>query len=124
MIDKDKHENGDTKFYTLTKYCKDNYEREVVYDGSTLNCSFDSNMMVLARFGAYLRDPVPVKGRGAPKKKKTDTKTIRRCGRCDSTTHNARSCSRAKKAPVGKNVKLDSVSLTDSVSQTEKNKKR
>jgi hypothetical protein len=39
LIVKDKHENGDTKVYTLTKYCKDNYEREVVYDGSTLNCS-------------------------------------------------------------------------------------
>ncbi|WJX66998.1 hypothetical protein P8452_51499 [Trifolium repens] len=48
----------------------------------------------------------------------------KRCGRCESTTHNARSCSVAKKAPVGKNVKLDSVSLTDSVNQTEKNKKR
>ncbi|WJX85207.1 hypothetical protein P8452_67699 [Trifolium repens] len=220
LIVKDKHVNGDTKVYTLTKYCKDNYEREVVYDGSTLNCScklfdsrglpcshifyvmkeehvdhiprslvlprwtkdakieyltndgngtVDSNMMVLARFGAYcsvftnfckevskkdgvyeeviddimnlqkkycstddpigtqkstVRDPVPVKGRGAPKKRKTDTKTIRRGGRCDNTTHNARSCSRAKKAPVGKNVKLDSMSLTDFVSQTEKNKKR
>ncbi|CAJ2633247.1 protein FAR1-RELATED SEQUENCE 5-like [Trifolium pratense] len=35
LIVKDKHEVGDTKIYTLKKYCQDNYEREVVYDGST-----------------------------------------------------------------------------------------
>ncbi|WJX94419.1 hypothetical protein P8452_75836 [Trifolium repens] len=163
LIVKDKHENGDTKVYTLTKYCKDNYEREVVYDGSTLNCSFDSNMMELSRFGAYcsvftnfykevskkdgvygeviddimnlqknycstdvpirtqkstVHDPIPVKGRGAPKKKKTDTKSIRHCGYARVQLIHA------KKVPVEKNVELDSVSLTDFVSQTKKNKKR
>ncbi|XP_045825377.1 protein FAR1-RELATED SEQUENCE 5-like [Trifolium pratense] len=45
LIVKHKKEIGDTKFYTLTKYCRDAYERTVVYDGDTFQCScrlFDS----------------------------------------------------------------------------------
>ncbi|CAJ2633421.1 unnamed protein product [Trifolium pratense] len=45
LIVKHKKEIGDTKFYTLTKYCRDVYERTVVYDGDTFQCScrlFDS----------------------------------------------------------------------------------
>ncbi|MCI13673.1 protein FAR1-RELATED SEQUENCE 5-like, partial [Trifolium medium] len=45
LIVKHKKEHGDTKLYTLTKFCKDMYERKVVFEGSTLQCScrlFDS----------------------------------------------------------------------------------
>ncbi|KAK2363632.1 protein FAR1-RELATED SEQUENCE [Trifolium repens] len=46
LIVKDKTEVGATKIYKLTKYCRDDYERNVVYNGSTLECScklFDSH---------------------------------------------------------------------------------
>jgi hypothetical protein len=45
LIVRDKTEVGATKIYKLTKYCRDDYERNVVYNGSTLECScklFDS----------------------------------------------------------------------------------
>ncbi|CAJ2656964.1 unnamed protein product [Trifolium pratense] len=45
LIVKHKKEIEDTKFYTLTKYYRDEYERTVVYDGDTFQCScrlFDS----------------------------------------------------------------------------------
>ncbi|WJX61817.1 hypothetical protein P8452_46871 [Trifolium repens] len=45
LIVKDKTEVEATKIYKLTKYCRDDYERNVVYNGSTLECScklFDS----------------------------------------------------------------------------------
>ncbi|XP_045822045.1 protein FAR1-RELATED SEQUENCE 2-like [Trifolium pratense] len=168
-----KKEIGDTKFYTLTKYCRDVYERTVVYDGDTIQCScrffdsrglpcshifhvmkeehvdhipstlvlsqwtkdakidylnmvdvndpVDSDVIELARFGAYcsvlttfckeaskkngvvedpigtqklvVGDPIPVQSKGAPKKKKNDTKALRHCTHCKTTTHNAKTCS-------------------------------
>jgi hypothetical protein len=45
LIVREKTEVGATKIYKLTKYCRDDYERSVVYNGSTLECScklFDS----------------------------------------------------------------------------------
>ena len=38
-------------------------------------------------------DPVIVKSKGAPKKKKNATKSVRHCSRCKSTSHTARHCS-------------------------------
>jgi hypothetical protein len=40
-----------------------------------------------------VRDPNVVKGKGAPKKRKNDKKTVKRCTICNSPTHNARTCS-------------------------------
>ncbi|XP_045802535.1 protein FAR1-RELATED SEQUENCE 5-like [Trifolium pratense] len=177
LIVKHKKEIGDTKFYTLTKYCRDVYERTVVYDGDTFQClcrlfdsrglpcshifhvmkeehvdhipsslvlsrwtkdakidylnmvdvndPVDSDVIELARFGAYcsvltsfckeaskkngvvedpigtqksvVGDPIPVQSKGAPKKKKNDTKALRHCTHCKSTTHNARTCSEKKR---------------------------
>ncbi|XP_045792086.1 protein FAR1-RELATED SEQUENCE 5-like [Trifolium pratense] len=156
LIVKHKKEIGDTKFYTLTKYCRDVYERTVVYDGDTFQCScrlfdsrgfpcshifhvmeeehvdhipstlvlsrwtkdakidylnmvdvndpVDSDVIELARFGAYcsvlttfckeaskkngvvedpigtqksvVGDPIPVQSKGAPKKKKKMTQKL------------------------------------------------
>ncbi|XP_058776001.1 protein FAR1-RELATED SEQUENCE 5-like [Vicia villosa] len=200
--------HGDVKMYVLTKYCTENYERRVVYDGTKFQCScklFDSrglpcshifyvmkeehvsnipcsmvlsrwakdakieylnmvdngtvnsNSMEVARFGSYcslftsfckeaskkngvygeimedimklhkkycsaddqigtqreaVGDPITVKSKGAPKKKKNDTKAVRHCSKCNSTTHNARNFSR--------NVELELVSKTDSLSQIPK----
>jgi zinc finger SWIM domain-containing protein 3 len=189
LIVRQKIELGDTKIYTLTKYRKDKYEREVVYEGSTLQCSCrlfesrdlpcshifyvmkeehvdqiprtlvlsrwtkdakseylnidcngisESNLIEQARFGAYcaaftsfckeaskkdgvyveimedilnlqkkycsnddpiatenppVRDPTVVNSKGAPKKRKNDKKSVKRCTICKSPTHNARTCS-------------------------------
>jgi zinc finger SWIM domain-containing protein 3 len=190
LIVRQKKEIGGTKFYTLTKYCVDKYERTVIYDGVTFQCScrmfdskglpcshifnvmkeehvdrihsslilsrwtkdakiaylnmadvngsIDSDSIELARFGAYcsvftafckdvskkegvygdimedlmnlrnkycgvedpigtqksdVRDPVPVKVKGAPKRKKNEAKSVRRCTKCNSPSHNARTCS-------------------------------
>jgi hypothetical protein len=38
-------------------------------------------------------DPIPVKSKGAPKKKKNATKSVRHCSKCRSTSHTARHCS-------------------------------
>ncbi|PNY11581.1 hypothetical protein L195_g008191 [Trifolium pratense] len=169
LIVKDKYEHGKTKTYTLTKYCKDNYEREVVYDGDTLQCSFDSNLIELARFGAYcsafthfckeaskkngvyreimedimnlqkkycstadpvvtqksaVGDPKTAKSKGASKKNKNDTKVVRHHSKCKSTTHNARNCSVTENMQDKGNVESEPVSIGDSLSQIEKNKKR
>ncbi|WJX27339.1 hypothetical protein P8452_16166 [Trifolium repens] len=194
LIVRQKKEIGDTKFYTLTKYCVDKYERTVIYDGVTFQCScrmfdskglpcshifnvmkeehvdrihsslilsrwtkdakiaylnmadvngsIDSDSIELARFGAYcsvftafckdvskkegvygdimedlmnlrnkycgvedpigtqksdVRDPVPVKVKGAPKRKKNEAKAVRRCTKCNSPSHNARTCSEKKR---------------------------
>lgn len=40
MIVKNIFARGDTKIYTFTKYYPEKYERKVVYDGTTLQCSF------------------------------------------------------------------------------------
>jgi hypothetical protein len=45
LIVREKTEVGATKIYKLTKYCRDDYEKNVVYNGSTFECScklFDS----------------------------------------------------------------------------------
>ncbi|CAJ2636447.1 unnamed protein product [Trifolium pratense] len=221
LIVKDKYEHGKTKTYTLTKYCKDNYEREVVYDGDTLQCScklfdscglpcshifyvmkeehvdhiprslvlsrwtkdakikylnsmdcngtIESNLIELARFGAYcsafthfckeaskkngvcreimedimnlqkkycstadpvvtqksaVGDPKTAKSKGASKKNKNDTKVVRHHSKCKSTTHNARNCSVTENMQDKGNVESEPVSIGDSLSQIEKNKKR
>ncbi|KAI5390169.1 hypothetical protein KIW84_075476 [Lathyrus oleraceus] len=152
MIVKNRFARGDTEIYTLKKYCWDKYEREVVYDGTTRQCScriFDSRglpcshmfyvmkeehvdhiptSLVLLRWtkdakieylnlncnilvDSYLieqsrvDDPIgtaksdvgdstTAKSKCAPKKeKKSDTKAVRRCSKCNRITHNARTCS-------------------------------
>jgi hypothetical protein len=191
LIVKVKRELGDTKMYTLTKYCNDKYHRELVCDGSSFQCScrlfdsrghpcshifyvmkhkhvdhmprsivfsrwmkeaqtaclnnmgcnenVDSNLMELGQFGAYcsvfttlckeaskkddvygqimddilklqkkycsnedpvvgtqnsvVGDPMMVKSKGAPKRKKNDTKAVRHCTKCNTATHNERRCS-------------------------------
>jgi hypothetical protein len=72
---------------------KDGVYEEVIDDIMNLQKKYCSTDDPIGTQKSTVRDPVPVKGRGAPKKRKTDTKTIRRGGRCDNTTHNARSCS-------------------------------
>ncbi|XP_058746642.1 protein FAR1-RELATED SEQUENCE 5-like [Vicia villosa] len=218
LIVKEKLIRNGFKTYRFTKYCCDNYDVEVVYDGETLQCecrlwdshgipcshmfgvmkeehvsliptglilsrwtkdakiqylnmncngSDDSNMIELARFGAYssaftafcneaskregvygeimgdilklhkkycstddpilasnsaVGDPNIVNSKGAPKKKKNDIKAIRRCSKCNSRTHNARSFSVAENAPSEQNVGMTSRPVTDSFSQVVKNK--
>ncbi|CAI8585284.1 unnamed protein product [Vicia faba] len=57
LIVKEKLGRNKFKTYKLTKYYCDNYEKEVVYDGDTLQC-----------------DPNTVKSKGAPKKKRMTQK--------------------------------------------------
>ncbi|CAJ2654133.1 unnamed protein product [Trifolium pratense] len=225
LIVRDKSEVGGTKIYILTRFCKDDYERSVAYDGSTFKCSckrfesrgipcshifyvmkeehvdripdnlvlsrwtkdakiqylnisncndnVDSNTIAEARFGSYctvltdfcreaskkdgvyaqimedlmqlkikycnnddaavgtqksaVGDPVMVKSKGAPKKKKNDTKAGRRRSKCKHTTPNARRYSgtqqTSEQAPEP-NVDMYSVSISDSVSQIAEKKKR
>ncbi|CAJ2672094.1 unnamed protein product [Trifolium pratense] len=222
LIVKHKSDHGDTKIYTLTKFCNDTYERKVVFDGTTLQCScklFDSrgvpcshifyvmkdehvdhiprplvlsrwtkdakieylnnmecngdvesNVVEEARFGAYcsaftsfckeaakkngvygqilddimklqkkycinddpiigtqnpaVGDPVAVKSKGAPKKKKKEPKSVRRCGKCNATTHNARTYSEGTQKATEPIVDLQSVSISDAISQMDEKKKR
>ncbi|CAJ2642864.1 unnamed protein product [Trifolium pratense] len=222
LIVKHKSDHGDTKIYTLTKFCNDTYERKVVFDGTTLQCScklfdsrgvpcshifyvmkdehvdhiprplvlsrwtkdakieylnnmecngdVDSNVVEEARFGAYcsaftsfckeaakkngvygqilddimklqkkycinddpiigtqnpaVGDPVAVKSKGAPKKKKKEPKSVRRCGKCNATTHNARTCSEGTQKATEPIVDLQSVSISDAISQMDEKKKR
>ncbi|AES60502.1 hypothetical protein MTR_1g050570 [Medicago truncatula] len=69
-------------------------------------------------------DPVTVKRKGAPKKKKNATKSVRHCSRCKSTSHTARNCSDTHNAKLQYNEELVSISMNDSLSQKEKKKKR
>ncbi|CAJ2633338.1 unnamed protein product [Trifolium pratense] len=59
LIVKHKSDHGDTKIYTLTKFCNDTYERKVVFDGTTLQCScklFDSRGVPCSHIFYVMKD--------------------------------------------------------------------
>ncbi|GAU47599.1 hypothetical protein TSUD_186110 [Trifolium subterraneum] len=86
-------------------------------------CGNDDN----GRQNSEVGDPLPIPGKGAPKKKKNEPKSVRRCGKCNNPSHNARTCSGKHKMPEQgekPSVDVDSVSISDSVSQNAEKKKR
>ncbi|GAU40174.1 hypothetical protein TSUD_292790 [Trifolium subterraneum] len=86
-------------------------------------CGNDDN----GRQNSEVGDPLPIPGKGAPKKKKNEPKSVRRCGKCNDPSHNARTCSGKHKMPEQgekPSVDADSVSISDSVSQIVEKKKR
>jgi hypothetical protein len=42
---------------------------------------------------SVVRDPIPAKVKGAPKKGKNEAKSVRHFTKCNSPSHNARTCS-------------------------------
>lgn len=51
-------------------------------------------------------DPIPVKSKGAPKKKKNATKSVRHCSKCKSTSHTARLCLQVNFCRIHKTVNM------------------
>ncbi|XP_058760399.1 protein FAR1-RELATED SEQUENCE 9-like [Vicia villosa] len=111
----------------FTAFCNEASKREGVYGeimGDILKlhkkyCSTDDPILAS---NSVVGDPNIVNSKGAPKKRKNDIKSIRRCSKCNSRTHNARSCSVAENAPSEQNVGMTSRPVTDSFSQVVKNK--
>ncbi|XP_058783973.1 protein FAR1-RELATED SEQUENCE 5-like [Vicia villosa] len=111
----------------FTAFCNEASKREGVYGeimGDILKlhkkyCSTDDPILAS---NSVVGDPNIVNSKGAPKKRKNDIKSIRRCSKCNSRTHNARSCSVAENAPTEQNVGMTSRPVTDSFSQVVKNK--
>ncbi|GAU48926.1 hypothetical protein TSUD_301810 [Trifolium subterraneum] len=109
---------------------------------NNVNCNYnvDSDMIQQARYkkkycgnddnerqNSEVGDLLPIPGKGAPKKKKNEPKSVRRCGKCNNPSHNARTCSGKHKMPEQgekPSVDVDSVSISDSVSQIAEKKKR
>ncbi|CAJ2644600.1 unnamed protein product [Trifolium pratense] len=128
LIVREKSEVGGRKTYILTKYCKDGYERSVVYDGSTFECSCKSkDDDAIGTQKSAVGDPVMVKCKGAPKKNNNVAKSGRRRSNGKNTTPNSKRCSGTQQTTeqvAEPNVDLYSVSISDSVSQIAEKRKR
>ncbi|XP_045827823.1 protein FAR1-RELATED SEQUENCE 5-like isoform X1 [Trifolium pratense] len=72
----------------------------------------------------YVGDPMNVKSKGAPKKKKNAPKTTRHCGYCQSTIHDARNCPERLDSTDEEDFAVDSVSGNDSLSKIQKRCKK
>jgi hypothetical protein len=82
----------------FTSFCKEASKKDGVYgqimeDILNLQKKYCSNDDPIVTQNTPVRDPNVVKGKGAPKKRKNDKKTVKRCTICNSPTHNARTCS-------------------------------
>jgi hypothetical protein len=81
----------------LTSFCKEASKNDGIYEQvmddiiklQKKYCGNDDN----GRQNSEVGDPLPIPGKGAPKKKKNEPKSVRRCGKCNNPSHNARTCS-------------------------------
>ncbi|PNX56026.1 hypothetical protein L195_g049660, partial [Trifolium pratense] len=81
----------------LTSFCKEASKKNGVYgdimdDLMNLKRKYCNVEDPIVTQKSTVGDPIPIKSKGAPKKKKNDTKVVRHCTKCKSTTHNARTC--------------------------------
>ncbi|WJX13285.1 hypothetical protein P8452_03688 [Trifolium repens] len=86
----------------FTAFCKDVSKKEGVYgdimeDLMNLRNKYCGVEDPIGTQKSDVRDPVPVKVKGAPKRKKNEAKAVRRCTKCNSPSHNARTCSEKKR---------------------------
>jgi len=87
--------------YVFTNFCREVSKKGVLYayvldDIQKLQEKYINSEVTIVIGNSTMdqvRDPLPVKCKGAPKRKKKAPKFVRKCSNCGNTQHDARKCS-------------------------------